>query len=110
MAGANSVAVIHLAHDGDSDGDDAAGAESQLTGLIPTGWYPNSVSVSADGLRLYVVNGKSNAGPNPLNCRDAASLQPGGTEAACAASNSYVWQITKAGFLTLPVPHGEDLE
>jgi YVTN family beta-propeller protein len=99
--GANSVAVIHLAHDGDNGG---------VAGLIPTGWYPNSVSVSADGSRLYVVNGKSNAGPNPQNCRDAASLLPGGTQAACGASNSYVWQITKAGFLTLPVPHGEDLE
>jgi YVTN family beta-propeller protein len=99
--GANSVAVIRLDNDGGSDG---------VAGLIPTGWYPNSVSVSADGSRLYVVNGKSNAGANPLNCRDAASLQPGGTEAACAASNSYVWQITKAGFLALPVPHGDELE
>src|SRR5258708_26726888 len=59
---------------------------------------------------LYVANGKSNAGANPANCRDAASLQSGGTEAACAASNSYVWQLTKAGFLSLPVPHGEALE
>jgi len=108
--GANSLAVIRLAHDGDGDHDDRAGARSELVGLIPTGWYPNSVSVSADGSMLYVVNGKSNAGPNPKNCRDAASLQPGGNEAACNAANQYVWQITKAGFLTLPVPRGEDLE
>jgi DNA-binding beta-propeller fold protein YncE len=100
--GANSVAVIRLAQ---SDN-----AKSELVGLIPTGWYPNSASVSADGSTLYVVNGKSNAGPNPQNCRDAASLQPGGSEAACNASNSYVWQLTKAGFLSLPVPRGEDLE
>jgi DNA-binding beta-propeller fold protein YncE len=100
--GANSVAVIRL--------EQGEGAKSELVGLIPTGWYPNSASVSADGSMLYVVNGKSNAGPNPANCRDAASLQPGGTEAACAASNSYVWQLTKAGLLSLPVPHGEALE
>jgi len=100
--GANSVAVIRLAQ--------AEGAKSELIGLIPTGWYPNSASVSADGSRLYVVNGKSNAGPNPKNCRDAASVQPGGNEAACGASNSYVWQLTKAGFLSLPVPWGEALE
>jgi YVTN family beta-propeller protein len=106
--GANSVAVIQLAQDGNTGHH--FGARSELKGLIPTGWYPNSVSVSADGLMLYVVNGKSNAGPNPQNCRDAASLQPGGTEAACAAANQYVWQLTKAGFLTLPVPHGEELE
>src|SRR6266403_205230 len=43
--GANSVAVIRLA----SDGDDRAAGKSQLLGLIPTGWYPNSASVSADG-------------------------------------------------------------
>jgi YVTN family beta-propeller protein len=99
--GANSVAVIHLEEDGGSDG---------VAGLIPTGWYPNSASVSADGSRLYVVNGKSNAGPNPKGCRDAASLLPGGTEAGCRGANQYVWQLTKAGFLTVPVPHGETLE
>ena len=101
--GANSVAVVHLAHEGSA-------AKSELSGLIPAGWYPNSVSVSADGAMLYIVNGKSNAGPNPQNCRDAASLQPGGNENACNAANQYVWQITKAGFLTTPVPRGEDLE
>jgi YVTN family beta-propeller protein len=105
--GANSVAVIRLGDEGDND---RSGSRGELKGLIPTGWYPNSVSVSADGTTLYVVNGKSNAGPNPLNCRDAASLQPGGNENACNASNQYVWQNTKAGFLTTPVPHGEDLE
>src|SRR6266404_4884299 len=100
--GANSVAVIRLAQ--------TDGAKSELIGLIPTGWYPNSASVSADGSMLYVVNGKSNAGPNPKGCRDAASVKPGGNETACGASNSYVWQLTKAGFLSLTVPRGEALE
>ncbi|HEX2712816.1 MAG TPA: hypothetical protein VHM88_11410, partial [Candidatus Acidoferrales bacterium] len=121
--GANSVAVIRVAQKNDSENrdredsdrrDDASEGDSahksELVGLIPTGWYPNSVSVSADGSMLYVVNGKSNAGPNPQNCRDAASLQPGGSDAGCNAANQYVWQLTKAGFLTLPVPQGEDLE
>src|SRR5215469_8696922 len=106
--GANSVAVIRLTTD--VDGGNGLNASSQLKGLIPTGWYPNSVSVSRDGSTLYVVNGKSNAGPNPQGCRDAASLQPGGTEAGCAAANQYVWQLTKAGFLTLPVPSGDTLD
>src|SRR5260370_17628932 len=47
--GTNSIAVIRLQqhpHD------------SRVVGLIPTGWYPNSISVSADGGLLYVVNGK----------------------------------------------------
>lgn len=107
--GANSVAVIRLAADGGEAG------KSQLVGLIPTGWYPNSASVSADGSMLYIVNGKSNAGPNPQNCRDKGSLSIGhgigpGAESACNAANQYVWQLTKAGFLSLPVPHGEALE
>lgn len=105
--GANSVAVIRLAQ--------AENAKSELLGLIPTGWYPNSVSVSADGSTLYVVNGKSNAGPNPKGCRDAGSLSIGNGIGArarvnCNAANQYVWQLTKAGFLTVPIPRGEDLE
>ena len=107
--GANSVAVIQLAQDGNNDADDVIGAKSQVVGLIPTGWYPNSVSVSGDGTQLYVVNGKSNAGPNPKGCRDAASLLPGGNEKACNGANQYVWQLTKAGFLTVPVHQGQDL-
>jgi YVTN family beta-propeller protein len=103
--GSNSVAVISL------DGD---GGRGRVEGLIPTGWYPNSVSVSADGRRLYVVNGKSNAGPNPQQC---TGTSPSNTYApGCPASvqngstNTYVWQLTKAGFLTLPVPADHELE
>jgi YVTN family beta-propeller protein len=114
-SGANSVAVIQLAHDAEGDSDDHGGSKGEVKGAIPTGWYPNSVSVSADGSRLYVVNGKSNAGPNPQNCRDKGSLAFGhgigaGAENACNAANQYVWQLTKAGFLTLPVPRGDELE
>src|SRR5216683_90707 len=108
-AGANDVAVIELGG-GNNAGKDENWQKSKLVGLIPTGWYPNSVSVSADGNMLYVVNGKSNAGPNPAACVDKASIQPGGNQNACSAANQYVWQLTKAGFLTLPVPRGEDLE
>ena len=113
--GANSVAVIHLAHDGDGDSDDRGHSRSEVKGLIPTGWYPNSVSVSTNGSILYVVNGKSNAGPNPQACRDKGSLAIGhgigpGAEAECNGANQYVWQLTKAGFLTLPLPRGDELE
>src|SRR6267378_1161351 len=105
--GANSVAVIRLAHDGDGEG--GSGARSELQGVIPTGWYPNSVSVSADGSILYVVSGKSNTGPVPQNCTDVAGATKGDFS-TCGAANQYVWQLTKAGFLTLPVPSGQDLE
>jgi YVTN family beta-propeller protein len=85
--GTNSVAVVRL--DGDT---------GRVAGLIPTGWYPNSVSVSRDGSRLYVVNGKSPEGPNPAGCGYTPS------PAACHAKNSFVFQRSKAGFLTFSVP------
>ena len=84
-AGTNSVAVIDL-----------QGYRPEVVGLIPTGWYPTSVATSADGKFLYVINAKSPAGPNP--------------QETTAAANQYIWQLTKAGFLSLPVPHGDALE
>jgi YVTN family beta-propeller protein len=50
----NSVAVVNL-------------ITGQLEGRIPTGWYPTSVSVSANGSTLYVSTFRSNSGPNPGN-------------------------------------------
>ncbi|MHB1676761.1 MAG: beta-propeller fold lactonase family protein [Sulfuriferula sp.] len=97
--GTNSVAVMHL---------DRHDNKSGVSGLIPTGWYPNSVSVSRDGKTLYVVNGKSMAGPNPGNCRNSLSTDPADS-VVCRAHNQYIWQLTKAGFLTLPVPDPEQL-
>jgi YVTN family beta-propeller protein len=99
--GTNSLAVIDLQQPGGE-------IRARVTGLIPTGYYPNAVSVSADGSKLYVVNGMSNTGPNPDACRDNLSIAPG-SSTACSAANQYSWQLTKAGFLTLPVPDRNDL-
>jgi len=52
----NNIAVVALT--GTNTGD-------QVIGLIPTGWYPNSVSLSSDGTWAYVVNSKSPTGSNP---------------------------------------------
>jgi YVTN family beta-propeller protein len=52
----NNIAVVALT--GTNHGD-------QVIGLIPTGWYPNSVSISNDGSWAYVVNMKSPTGANP---------------------------------------------
>ncbi len=59
----NCIAVVALG--GTSGG-------SQVVGLIPTGWYPNSVSFSGDGDSVYVVTGKSPTGPNPGFCYGGA--------------------------------------
>jgi DNA-binding beta-propeller fold protein YncE len=92
--GANDVAVIRLS--------DKPGASS-VAGFIPTGWYPTALALRPDGGRLYVVNGKSNTGPVPNNCRVNLGIDPHHDD-ACHATNEYVWQREKAGFLTLTPP------
>jgi YVTN family beta-propeller protein len=101
--GANSVAVIDV---GDDD-------EPRVRGLIPTGWYPNSVSVSADGKMLYIADGKSLEGPNTTNCTQtfnaviaAHYVAPGCSVPSDwdGAGNSYRLQLSKGGLLTVPVP------
>jgi YVTN family beta-propeller protein len=94
--GMNSLAVVRLAE------------RSRVVGLIPTGWYPNSVSVSNDGTRLVVVNGKSVPGPNGGACRDK-STTAADANAQCSARNLYTWQLHKAGLLSFPVPSAAQL-
>ena len=122
--GENAVAVVRLdaaasglsakakgkaKHDDDGDGDDDDGPSgSAVVGLIPTGWYPTALAVRPDGRRIYVVNGKSNTGPVPLGCRNTLATGPG-AENACKATNQYVWQKEKAGFLTFAPPTPETL-
>ena len=86
MGGTNSVAVVPLG-DEDADEDDDNRRHSMRIGHIPTGWYPTSVSVSADGSHLYVVNAISPAGATNRTDR-----------------NQDVLQQREAGLLTLPMP------
>jgi DNA-binding beta-propeller fold protein YncE len=109
--GENAVAVVKLdalaMNRGKSrkraDADDDGAVGSTVVGMIPTGWYPTAVAASLDGARIFVVNGKSNPGPNPAACRDDLSIRKGGDD-GCQAANQYVWQLEKAGFLTIPTP------
>ncbi|MBC1225050.1 beta-propeller fold lactonase family protein [Nostoc sp. UCD121] len=92
LGGENAVAVVDL-------------GSSRLTGRIPTGWYPNSVSVSKDGKKLFVVNAKSNSGPNPSNNRTT----PAGLARNTSFRNEYNWALEKAGIAVIPVPQGGTL-
>jgi YVTN family beta-propeller protein len=96
--GTNSVAVIAL----DKDPDD-----SRMVGLIPTAWYPTSVSVSKNGATLYVVNGKSMPGPNPKACRKTFTTIS--DDRPCAAAGQYILQLEKGGFATIPRPDPAEL-
>ncbi len=91
----NDVAVVQL----------GPPKQSQVTGLIPTGWYPNSVSFSNDGKFMYVVNDKSPTGANPGYCMGltiALSEQ-------CAGTNQYTLQLIKAGLQSFPTPAPSEL-
>src|SRR5262249_15110370 len=53
-AGVNAIGVVNL-----------EGKRGRVVGHIPTGWWPSSVRVSADGRALYVANARGRgAGPN----------------------------------------------
>jgi YVTN family beta-propeller protein len=101
--GINSVAVIDLFSDAstkkESSGPsapDKGTLQPKIAGLIPTTFYPNCVTVSGDGQRLYVVNGKSQTGPNPGNL-DRKN------------PNQYVLDLLRSSLLTIPVPSHEQL-
>src|SRR6267378_1567761 len=99
--GTNSLAVVSLVK-----------SRARVTGLIPTGWYPSDVRVSADGETLYVSNAKTVPGPNPGNCLGYETFP-------CLVANSpvtfganqYVENLTGSALLSLPVPnHGQLLQ
>ena len=104
----NCVAVIALG--GTNSGD-------HVVGLIPTGWYPNSVSFSwlpntmpfsnNDSVYMYVVNGKSPTGPNKDFCY--GGYGPGPPARNCMTANEYNPQRTKAGLQSFPLPGPAEL-
>jgi YVTN family beta-propeller protein len=89
LGGENAVAVVNL-------------KEREVEGRIPTAWYPNSVTVSADGKRLFVVNAKNMPGPNRAG--------NGGAGANPTFRNEYIYALQKANLEVIPVPNGETLE
>jgi YVTN family beta-propeller protein len=89
----NCVSVVAL---GGSSSND------HVVGLIPTGWYPNSVSFSGDGNTVYVVNAKSPTGANPGFCYGGYG-PPGSPN--CYTTNAYNPQLIKAGFQSFPRPN-----
>jgi len=84
----NALAVIDL--------DDG-----HVTGRIPTGWYPTSVSVGKGGdERLYISNFKSNDGPDPTN----------GPAPNPTFIQARPWPLSKAQLNIIPVPQNDVLD
>ena len=108
-AGSNSIAVIPL-----------TGPYAFSTAeLLPTAYDPTDVAFSADGSWMYIVNGKSDTGPNPLygygnmavitfkqvdppetNAQESAELN---------SNNQYQFQLEHATLVSAQVPDDEDL-
>jgi DNA-binding beta-propeller fold protein YncE len=116
--GVNAAAVVALSpaargvkppidSDNDGDGDDSAPPGSRVIGMLPTGWYPNAVAVSKDGHMLFVVNGKSVAGPNPGACRSSSDVTPG--PKACNSANQYVLQLQTSSLAAVPLTDSSGL-
>jgi len=115
-SGANSIAVIPVGNGlGTGHGNDN---NYQVMGLIPTAYEPHDITFSADGSWMYIVNGKSLTGPNPLHLNGSTASMteityPGGNAAAAAAaagSNQYQFQLERASLVSAPVPTGGDLD
>jgi len=104
--GANAVAVVPL----------AGPAPHRVAGLVPTGWYPTTVTISADGGTMYAFNSKSDPGGNPNKVTSSVTsltnfTYPGGNTPALAyKANQYVFQLEQSGMLIAPVvPAAADL-
>jgi YVTN family beta-propeller protein len=93
----NCLAVVALG---------GSSSKDQVVGLIPTGWYPNSVSFSGDGNTVYVVNAKSPTGANPDWCYGGYG-PPGSPN--CYTTNAYNPELIKAGFQSFPRPDAAQL-
>ncbi|MBV8905735.1 MAG: beta-propeller fold lactonase family protein, partial [Acidobacteriia bacterium] len=106
-AGSNSVAVIPL----------TGSAAFTTTGLIPTAYDPTDIAFSTDGTWMYIVNGKSDQGPNPgYGYGNLAAITyltfPGGNAAESAklnANNQYQFQLEHATLVSAQVPAAGDL-
>jgi DNA-binding beta-propeller fold protein YncE len=108
-AGSNSIAVIPL-----------SGPQAFTTiGLLPTAYDPTDVAFSADGSWMYIINGKSDTGPNPLygygNMAAIHFVQVDPPESNADESkelnsnNQYQFQLEHASLVSARVPDQEDL-
>lgn len=117
-SGSNSIAVIKIDEQARGRRHEPAASDYRVIGLIPTAYEPHDVTLSADGSWLYVINGKSNTGPNPQHLASSTGSlteiqYPGGNAAASTAakaSNQYQFQLERASLVAAPVPTASELE
>jgi YVTN family beta-propeller protein len=84
--GDNSIAVISLT------GENGY----HVNGLIPTAYAPKDITLSADGSQMYLINGKSVTGPNPLYTSGNLA--------------QYQFGLEQSSLVSAPVPTGDVLD
>src|SRR5215469_277108 len=108
-AGSNSIAVVPL-----------SGPNAFTTiGLLPTAYDPTDLTFSADGSWMYIINGKSNTGPNPVyGYGNMAAIQftqidppESNTDesAELRSNNQYQFQLEHASLVSARVPKDDEL-
>jgi YVTN family beta-propeller protein len=88
LADLNAVAVIDL-------------ASGQLSGFIPTGWYPTAIAVAPDHAHLLVANAKGVRARVPNVGRDPKTGQP--------AREASPLNLLEGDVQLLPIPDEEEL-
>ncbi len=97
--GDNTLAIVDL---------DEAGTAGRVAGLVPTGFYPTSVTPSRDGRWLYVTHAKSATGPNPegpWSVNERSMRDP----YAPGSGNQFSLQLVHGGLLAFPTPTAAEL-
>ena len=108
-AGSNSIAVIPL----------SGPLAYRTVGLLPTAYDPTDLAFSSDGRWMYIINGKSDTGPNPLygygnmSSIQFISVDPPESNADESAelrsNNQYQFQLEHASLVSARVPDADDL-
>ncbi|GIH15066.1 bifunctional YncE family protein/alkaline phosphatase family protein [Rugosimonospora africana] len=92
--------TIYVANAGNNDVAVVDAATGTVDGLIPTGWYPTTVTVAGNGGSLLVTNAKGlGAGPNP-----------GGPNPVVDDMSQYVGSMIMGTLSAVPVPGKAELK
>ncbi len=101
-------AALYAVNSGDNDVDVISVRSGRVTGMIPTGWYPTSVTLSADGRTIFATSGKGlGAGPNPNGPNPYTDSQLNHTPAWLA---QYVGTMMTGALSSIAVPSRDTLE
>jgi YVTN family beta-propeller protein len=92
--------TLYVANAGNNDVAVVDTADGSVQGLIPTAWYPTTVTVVQGGAQLMVTNAKGlGAGPNP-----------GGPNVVVSDKTQYVGSMIMGTLSTIPVPDKQALQ